>query len=109
MQNYLEGKVLDEEILLKTLKSEKLNVMFKMMVWIRSNMTNEVLTRVDGDQLEKIKWRLEGGSTSVRTKIEDALIKDYKLKEEQELFGIEEIRNPKKIKHEDYHINKFKK
>ena len=36
--------------------------MFKMMVWIRSNMTNEVLTKVDGDQLEKIKWRLEGGS-----------------------------------------------
>lgn len=109
MQTYLEGKSLDEDILLRTLKAEKLNIFLRMIIWIRSNLTNEVLTKVDSDKLEKIKWRLEAGSTSVRTKIEDALIKDYKCKEEQEIFGVEDIRETKKVRPEDYHISKFKK
>jgi hypothetical protein len=55
MQTFLEEKMLDEEILLKSLRKEKLNYPLQLMLWIRSNMTNEVLVKVDQEVLDGIK------------------------------------------------------
>jgi hypothetical protein len=109
MQTFLEEKMLDEEILLKSLRKEKLNYPLQLMLWIRSNMTNEVLVKVDQEVLDGIKLWVESGSTSVRTKIEEALLKDYKWKHDHEKIELsnEELKEVKAK--EDYNINQLKK
>lgn len=109
IHSHADQNIYDDEKLIQTLKKEKLNMLLRLIIWIRSNMTNDVLVKFDLKKLEKIKWRLQSGSTSVRTKIEEALIKDHKRKEDNELYGSDSEDNKSEKRNMDYHINKFKK
>lgn len=99
--------MLNEELLIRKLAQKKLNFPLKLVLWVRANMTNEVMAKIDYCQLEDIKWRLESGSISVRTKIEEALLKDHELEQEEDQFmAIDEVQEPKK---EDHYISQYKK
>lgn len=76
--------MLEEELLLRDLSMEKLTFPLKLVLWVRANLSNEVLVKIDYSILEDVKWRLESGSIALRTKIECALLKDYERKKEHE-------------------------
>ena len=99
--------MLEEELLLRELSMDKLTFPLKLVLWVRANLSNEVLVKIDYSILEDVKWRLESGSIAIRTKIEGALLKDHERKKEHdELVGSNTSDNHYK---EDLFINHYKK
>lgn len=107
MQSYLEKKMLDEDLLVRKLAKKKLNFPLKLIVWIRANMTNEVMVKIDYADLDEIQFRLKGGTIAIRTKIEEALLQDHNnSKQDCELMTVTENQHEAK---EDHYINQYKK
>jgi len=98
--------MLNEEILIKNLLREKLTFPLKFLLWNRTHLSNEVLVKLEYVFLEDLKWRLESGSIAIRTKVEDALLKDHKRKTDKNLLIVNEEGEDLE---EDFYINKYKK